>query len=367
MIKEIRTRLNKYPLLNFLASIKLAVVLIFILCVLVVAGTLEQSSNGLFLAREKYFNSYICFFGPVPFPGTLTILWLLSLNLICAFLLRFNLKIKNIGLIMSHLGLILLFISGFFHFYYSQESFIEIQEAETRSSSESYEEWQLEIKEFDKNFKLLENKVHILNKKGKANQERNIILKDGTRLFIERQYTNAKVFHTPFAGTLIKEFPLEKEYEKNIPAIKFLLTDQELYLDGDQNDYEKISESDKNFRLHLKRESFELPFSIELIDVKRELHPNSSIAKTYSSKVLFKDGGVEREAIISMNKPIRSGLYTIYQARYGVDLDGNEFSVLAVVKNLNYQLPYWATLLINLGLLVHFIFAFLNYRRRLQA
>lgn len=362
MFKAMRKQLNKNRFISFIASTKLAVFLIFFLIVIVITGTLEQSNTGLYQAREKFFDSYLSFIGPIPFPGTLTILWLMTVNLSLSFLLRFNFTKKNTGLILSHSGLILLFISGFFHFYFSQESFIDIKEAESTSISQSYDEWQLEIKELDRNFKLLKlNKIDL-----KELKARNIDLSDNESLFIEKKYKNAKVFHTPFAGTIVKKFPLEKDYEKNIPAIKLLLNKEEIYLDGDQNNYEKIYLNNRNISLKLKRKEFKLPFHIELLDVERELHPNSMIASSYSSKIKLNDSKVEREAVISMNKPIRSGTYTVYQARYGIDLDGNEFSVLAVVKNLNYQLPYWATFLINFGLILHFIIAFFNYKKKAQ-
>jgi hypothetical protein len=360
VLKELRTKLNKNPIANALSSIKLAVLLIIFLIILVVAGTLEQSETGLYMAREKFFDTYLSFIGPIPIPGTLTILWLMTLNLSIAFLLRFNFTKKNIGLIMSHLGLILLFVSGFFHFYYSKESFIDIKEAETTSISQSYDNWILAIKVLDKDFK--SEKAYKF--KLKDTYEFNIPLDQETKFLIEQKYTNAKVFHTPFAGTMIKELPLEKEFEKNTPAIKISSLGKEIFLDGEENSFERLFIDNKNLVIELKREEFKLPFKIKLLDVKRELHPNSSIAKSYSSRIILDDSKLSREAVISMNKPIRSGLYTVYQARYGIDLDGNEFSVLAVVKNLNYQLPYWATLLINLGLLIHFIIAFLNYKKR---
>lgn len=365
MIKALRNKLNKNPIVNFIASTKLAVFLIFFLIVIVVAGTLEQSSTGLYQAREKFFDCYLSFLGPIPFPGTLTILWLMTVNLSLSFLLRFNFTKKNTGLILSHSGLILLFVSGFIHFYYSQESFIQIKEAEVKSYSQSYDKWQLAIKVFDRETK--ETKKINLDLSEKA--AKSFDLAKDLELFIERRYLNAQVFHTPFAGTMVKEFPLEKEYEKNLPAVKLLINKEELYLDSEENSFETLEFNDQNktVSINLKREDYKVPFSLKLIDVRRELHPNSNIASSYSSKVFFKDKGLEREAVISMNKPIRSGEYTVYQARYGIDLDGNEFSVLAVVKNLNYQLPYWATFLINFGLLLHFIIAFFNYKKKARA
>ena len=361
-MQELRAKLNKLAILKLFASTKLAVILLFFLIVLVVAGTIEQSQTGLYFAREKFFDSYLSFIGPIPLPGVLTVLWLMTINLSLSFLLRFNFTKKNTGLILSHAGLILLFVSGFFHFYFSKESFISIVETETKATSQAYDKWLLNINSYDKSFQNKETKSILL-----SNTSLDSIEFQDLKLSLEKKYTNAKVFHTPFAGTLIKEFPIEKEFEKNIPAVKLNLNGEELFLDGGENNYEKLFIKDRNILISLDREEYQMPFQIKLIDVQRELHPNSQIAKSYSSKVFFKDKSLAREATISMNKPIRSGSYTIYQAQYGINNDGQEFSVLAVVKNLNYQLPYWATFLINFGLFLHFIIAFLNYRRKNNA
>jgi hypothetical protein len=359
-LAQLRKILNGNRLFRSIASVKLAVFLIIFLMINIIAGTLEQSANGLYQAREKYFDAYLSFLGVVPIPGTLTILWLLTINLICSMISRFKFKISNTGLLMSHLGLILLFISGFFHFYYSKESFMSLKEEEKTSISQSYDNWVFELKSFDSKINKIDSQEIKLNNL----KTRNFRLKPDIDINLVLIYKNAKVFHTPFAGTLIKEFKVEKDNEKNIPAIKLLINKKEYFLDGEENSFLKENINDQIIILELKRQESTLPFSVKLIDVTRKLYPNSFIAKSYASQVIVNDGKLTREARISMNKPLRVGLYTLYQSRYLIDMDGNEISTFAVVKNLNYQLPYWATLLINLGLLIHFVFAFKNYRKK---
>ena len=118
-----------------------------------------------------------------------------------------------------------------------------------------------------------------------------------------------------------------------------------------------------NYQLSLERLSSELPVIIRLDDVKRDLHPNTQVAKAYASTISVLEEGSNkfRKVEISMNKPFRYKDYTFYQASYGIDTDGVEFSSLAVVKNAGRLVPYIASFLTVLGLAIHFIMHFLKF------
>ena len=101
-------------------------------------------------------------------------------------------------------------------------------------------------------------------------------------------------------------------------------------------------------------------------DVERELHPNTQIAKSYSSTITVRKDLSElpRKAKISMNKPFRYQDYTFFQSGYGIDEDGQEFTSLAVVKNSGRLIPYLASLLSTFGLVIHFLVHLINFIRR---
>ena len=56
-----------------------------------------------------------------------------------------------------------------------------------------------------------------------------------------------------------------------------------------------------------------------------------------------------------MNHPLRHAGYTFYQASYAIDATGRETSTLAVVHNRSRVVPYVGTVVVGLGLAVHFI------------
>jgi cytochrome c biogenesis protein ResB len=100
------------------------------------------------------------------------------------------------------------------------------------------------------------------------------------------------------------------------------------------------------------RAQTELPFSIELQDFRREMHPGTEMARGFASDVIVHDGGVTWPYHIRMNEPLRYKGYTFYQASFSMRPDG-EFSILSVVRNKGRIFPYIASVIIFAGLLLH--------------
>jgi hypothetical protein len=336
--KKKRAELLKNTVISWLSSPKIAVICFVALGILIVAGTIYQSEYGLYQAQEKFFNSWISFIGPIPVPSAKSIMWLLFINLSFALIFRFNYSWKNLGLIISHLGIIFLLVSGFLTDSFSQESFLKLQEGESSNISEDYYQWQIKVRSNTDN----SIKTFNLDKLEPGDN-----LTENIR--IEKIYKNAKLFETPFAGTILKELETSKEYEANIPAL-ILEGNIEKYLEAETRNFIQNDE----YSIILQRKKYQLPFSIKLIDVSRDLHPGTEIAKSYKSHISVTDSGLTRELNISMNKPFRTGAYTAFQAGYGIDQDSNEFTVLAIVENSSYSLAYWATLIASLGLFINF-------------
>ena len=62
---------------------------------------------------------------------------------------------------------------------------------------------------------------------------------------------------------------------------------------------------------------------------------------------------IDRDVVISMNKPFRYRDYTFYQLSYQLQ-GAQRISALAVVKNPVRIAPYIASIMIALGLALHF-------------
>lgn len=359
-LKGLLEKLRVVPLVKALASFKLNLFVLCSLALLVFFGTIYQSKHGLYMAQKVFFDSLIVHDGWLILPGVRLVMWLAFLNLSAFMIFKFKYTWKKIGLIVSHIGLILILVGGFYNLHFSTESILNLREGEQSSKSEAYYDWQILIADSEKTVVL---PIDISSNKISA-KNINTLNQVFPELKIDKFYQNARIFETPFAGTIAKEFKVKQEYEQNQPCI--VLSDknnQEYFLDNFDH---KSFDYQNGYKFILKRKSYELPIIIALEDVERELHPNTQIAKSYSSKIIVKENFAEqgRKAKISMNKPFRYKDYTFFQSGFGIDSDSQEFTSLAVVKNKGRLLPYIASLLTTLGLVVHSLISLFNFLRR---
>lgn len=349
-------------MLKQLSSLKLTVFCLFFLAVLTFLGTIYQVEHGLYAAQQKFFDGWFLFYGFLPLPSAQTLMIILAINLIAAIFnqLKPQPKIwrKKIGLYIAHFGLVLLLVSGFYTLHFSNESYLELIETERSNQSADYYKWQLDLLDADSLQKQSIDLDDLL-------KEKNIKTDLGFELLLKTYMPNSKIFQTPFAGKIMKEMPLSKEAETNFPGLNLVFkakSEKDLQLHGAQKPTVILTQGDKEIQITLQRKKYPLPIFVELEDVRRELYPGTQIAKSYESTVkIGEPSGLNRIVKISMNKPLRFKNYTFYQANYGINMGGEEYSVLAVVKNANWLLPYIAALLMSLGLFLHFLLRFVDF------
>ena len=113
----------------------------------------------------------------------------------------------------------------------------------------------------------------------------------------------------------------------------------------------------------LRHKRFPLPMIIGLKDFRREVHPGTEMARSFASDVMVHSDKIERDVTISMNKPLRHREYTLYQASFGQNSAG-EISTFAVMKNYGRLVPYVATSVVVLGMILHFVLMLVKRTRK---
>jgi ABC-type transport system involved in cytochrome c biogenesis permease subunit len=95
------------------------------------------------------------------------------------------------------------------------------------------------------------------------------------------------------------------------------------------------------------------PYRVELIKFDADHYLGTNLAKNYSSRVRLVDAeqGHDREYLIRMNEPLRHRGETFYQSSFTPDKKG---TVLQVVRNPGWVLPYLSCTLVGVGMLLHF-------------
>ncbi len=124
----------------------------------------------------------------------------------------------------------------------------------------------------------------------------------------------------------------------------------------------------RSYRISLRYERDYKPYTISLIDVRKDDYVGTQMARNYASVIRLEDPTrkVEFEAKIWMNNPLRYAGETFYQSGYQPDVNGREMSVLQVVKNTGWMIPYVSCMIVATGMLVHFLVVLIGFLRKHQ-
>ena len=101
-------------IIKIIGNPKIFVYTLIWLMVLVVLGTLAQRDIGLYASQQKYFSANITWLGDIiPAPGGRITMVVILVNLTFMVLFKHNLwKIKKIGVLIMHIGGLLLLMEG---------------------------------------------------------------------------------------------------------------------------------------------------------------------------------------------------------------------------------------------------------------
>ncbi len=346
-------------MIKFLSSTRLTVICLFLLFVLTFWGTIAQVHHGLYLAQERFFNSFVFLAaGCIPFPGAQLVLWILFFNLLCTSIVTFKKYIRwpYAGLLMVHGGLLLYFVAAFMVFHVAEESHVRLTQGEATNVSTSYYDWEVAYWPEGNN---QQYQVTAIDTTGFKEGYIVPFSSQDFVLSVKKFYSNCDDF--------IRPKPILKEREQNIAGGTFDITfegkSHHLILYGAALPT-KVNIAGKTYNFILRHKRYVLPFTIKLDSFKAEFYPGTQTAKSFESLVNVSTGTLQRQTRIFMNNPLRYKDYTLYQASYDVDANGREHSTLAVVKNFAKFLPYIACFVVFLGLALHFLIQAFSSRNR---
>ncbi|GMQ80255.1 MAG: cytochrome c biogenesis protein CcsA [Planctomycetia bacterium] len=146
------------------------------------------------------------------------------------------------------------------------------------------------------------------------------------------------------------------------------------YLVGLLLSYEGVSErvvaDGKRYDVNLRYKRTYKSYSMRLIDFRFDKYIGTSKAKNFSSDLQLLDPAqnVNRQVKIWMNNPLRYAGETFYQSGFEpASATGVETTILQVVSNRGWMIPYVACMLVLTGLLAHFWGVLLRFLRRRAA
>lgn len=357
-----------------LSSLKLTLVCFAVLMVLVVACTLAQVKLGTHQAVEAYIRSFLVWWTPegssvsIPvFPGGGLAGGVLLVNLLFAQFLRLERSWRKAGLWLAHFGVALLFIGEFGTALLQVESRIPIEEGSTRDWSEDYRKMELAV--IDATDPMTDDVWGVPESRLKGEVAApglpfKLIVRDyreNAELGI-RKADDPPAAATAGIGANLKYRglpPVTADDAENtaVALVEPVTPSGKSYgvflLSNGLGAPQGFVDEGRTWRLVLRNRRYYLPFALTLKDFRHDVYPGTDIPKNFSSLVRLIDPSTreDRDVLISMNDPLRHGGRTFYQASFGKD---DTLSVLQVVRNPGWTLPYLSCLLVALGLLWHF-------------
>jgi hypothetical protein len=369
---------------DLFVSLRLTVFLLALSIVLIFWATLGQVDLGVWGVQQKFFHAFVVFVKvgslQVPvFPGGYTIGGLLLINLLSAHIYRFRMGWKKSGIWIAHAGLILLLVGELVSGIVQKEFHMRLDEGETRNYSESGRLNELAVIDAtDPGFDEVVAIPESLLAHGTVVQNAKLPFRVVPRAY----FPNAEVqmraqapgappsLATVGMGTMVAVTPLDltyKEDERNAPACYVELVGP----DGSLGTYlvsvllgnpQKFDFAGRTWKLVMRPVRNYQPYSITLEKFSHDIYPGTDIPKNFSSKVRITppEGGAGREVLIYMNNPLRYAGLTYYQQGF----EGEHTTILEVVRNPSWLVPYISCGAITLGLLIQFLMHLVGFVRR---
>jgi hypothetical protein len=376
---------------DVLVSLKLTIVLLMFSMVLVFGATLDQVNLGIWAVQEKYFRSFVVYmpvggFALPVFPGGYAIGGLLLANLIAAHVFRFAFSWRKTGIVLTHLGLIVLLIGELLSGIWQEDFHLRLTQGETRNYAESYRHHELVVVDAtDANFDDVVAIPERLVARKTPLQHPKLPFRISSKAF----YPNSTLHMRPAgAETLAGDRPpaattgvgghvvaapqpvTYRSNERNMPSALVELSGPEsslgTYLVSAHLPQEQtFTYGGRTWKIALRLKRTYQPFSLTLLKFSHDRYAGTEIPKNFSSRLRLAnaDGRETREVLIYMNNPLRYGGLTFYQAGFEND---DRTTILQVVRNPSWLVPYIACGLMTLGLTVQFgihLFGFIRKHR----
>lgn len=335
------------------------------LMVLLVAGTVAQKYVGLYIAQKTFFSSFFFWLGPVPLPGGYTITAIIFVALLAKLITESQWRWPRAGIILTHLGVLVLLAGGLLTALTAREGYVVIDEGAESALVEDYHARILTITKDGEEIAVIpQNKLRPGMLLGMAedlpfNVEIRSVMVNGTPQ--PRKSLNGENWRGPGAKVEMIPAKPDMQNENNHGALTINVrgTGKEtdgLYLMTEVMPlYPQFDVKNNDYELRYRKATSTLPFTLALSDVVKDSHPGMDMARAYRSTLTVKDGETTWPAEISMNNPLRYRGYTFYQSSYMLKEDGKETTVLSVVWNVGRLFPYIASAIIAIGLILHLL------------
>ncbi|MCC7146126.1 MAG: cytochrome c biogenesis protein ResB [Phycisphaeraceae bacterium] len=385
--------LRAWPL-KLLASLRLTVTLFALLMILIFVGTLAQVELGIWHTVNDYFRSPVAWIDPgvllpagrplgwaVPFPGGFALGALLLVNLAAAHAVRFKLSWKRSGMILVHAGVMLLLVGELVTATTAREGQMAIDEGSWSNYVYDLRATELAISASPDDpasptstaTTAPSGEIVIPDTQLAASAGRTIPLPDlPFAVEVQQWIADSQLIQTATAqdlhgpSSMVAAIPAQGQSTFTAQGQERLaLPSAYISLKRGQESLgrylvsaywensQPVQVDGKTYQIALRLERHYKPYRIHLIDFKHDKFVGTDVPRNFSSLIRLEDlqNGEDRQVLIKMNHPLRYRGETFYQAAYK---PGDTGTILQVVRNPGWLLPYASCAMVGLGMAGHF-------------
>jgi hypothetical protein len=394
-------------LFQFFSSLRLTVTLLALAIILIFLATLDEGPWGVYEVQHRYFETLIalCHY-PSQWPGAGSIDWihiplpggfllggLLVINLLCAHFRHYRASLDKAGITLIHGGLLLLIVSGFATAYFQQEFYMWIDVGGHSDYLQSFH---------DVDLVLIDH----------TNPKDDLVVSIPSQDLRPGQPISNPAL--PFTVRTVNYYPNSQFYLRSqnpgspgINADKGVAQNRDLGIAPKTYDYANDSQNvasgivaldgpsgplgswlvstlftgpmippflakslpqtftvdGHTWEIALRPHREYLPYSLYLDKFIHEKYPGTEVPRRFESQARLVNAVTheDRPLLIYMNHPLRYGGLTFYQASFG---PSDSATMLQVVRNPGWLLPYFAVLIVGVGLVFHFLLSLIRHLRQ---
>lgn len=408
-ISSLSERRKRFAWLIPFANLRITLTLLSFSMILIFVATLEQVRIGIRGAQAEFFESMygiwhypeqfwggdILNFLPIPIPGGYLLGGLLILNLLAAFITRFQWTGKKMGIQFIHLGIIMLLVGQLATQAMQEESRMQINKGESKNYLERFHGVELAfIDVTDAQTERVVALPEALLEQGGLHYSEDLPFKVRVLDFGPNCEFNslppASKAKGPTVGVnrgVIQSANLEirpKAEDFSSEGMNFGYVVFEL-LEGAESlgtwaaishpagnhwwaqinpkmgdlAFQPIRMNGRLWGATLRPEREYLPYSIELLGIANEFYQGTDIPFNFESEIVLNmEKNQSRRALVYMNTPLRHEGKTFYQYQMNKSAD---YTVFQVVRNPSWLVPYLACVLVSIGLLWQFSFHLVRF------
>ncbi len=389
----------------FFSSFGLATSVLVMLLVLTFLGTLEQAEHGLVASQARYFESAFidridigaCWralafnaywdIGNVSLPlyivpGGYTLMAILFVNLLCGGIVRIRKSPKTIGVIISHFAILFMIAAGAVTHHFAKEGNMSLREGEMKDEFLSFHDRVIEIEKVQTDAKVkrtalvideakyrdvtaagngrtftsesLPFDLIITNWKKNAQPKRDA---DGSRSDAVDGYFLQELSALDESGAAMADEQLASACVAIAKDKKTGEAKTGILWEFAAAPWTVTVGADK-YLISLVHRSYKLPFAVRLDQTEEEKHPGTERARRFTSKVTKLNDGHEEKRVITMNEPVRSEGYAVFQSTFSSgeqEGTGVKSSGFMIVENPADHWPLISCIIVAEGLLLHFL------------